>query len=244
MTDKITKLLVISFVMIISGLTLLGACVLTTDMAPDVVFDDVCENNIVDLAPVLSKRGSSGSEVTSIQKKLKTWGYYTGSVDGIYGSLTEKAVKLFQRRNGLTVDGIAGPVTLQAMGIYNSASSSGKDSNLELLARVIYGEARGEPYMGQVAVAAVILNRVADSRFPKTVAGVVYQAGAFDVVSDGQINLTPNDTAYKAARDALNGWDPTYGCLYYYNPATATNKWIRSLPVSVKIGRHVFCHAS
>lgn len=244
MTDKITKLLVISFILIISGLTLLGASVFTTDMTPDVIFDEVSEQNVEEFAPVLSKRGSWGSEVTSIQKKLKTWGYYTGSVDGIYGSLTEKAVKLFQKRNGLTVDGVAGPITLQAMGIYKSSASSGVDSNLELLARVIYGEARGEPYMGQVAVAAVILNRVADSRFPKTVAGVVYQAGAFDVVSDGQINLTPDDAAYKAARDALNGWDPTYGCLYYYNPSTATNKWIRSLPVSVRIGRHVFCHAT
>ena len=110
-----------------------------------------------------------------------------------------------------------------------------------LLARAIYGEARGEPYAGQVAVGAVILNRVRDSRFPKTLAGVVYQSGAFDVVSDGQINLSPNSTAYQAARDAMNGWDPTYGCLYYYNPRTATNRWIKSLPISVTIGSHVFC---
>lgn len=202
-----------------------------------------------DVADVLSKRGSTGSEVTSIQRKLKNWGYYTGSVDGIYGSRTEAAVKYFQRKNGLVVDGIAGKKTLAAMGIYSSDNSSSSGSSgfssyeINLIARAVYGEARGEPYTGQVAVAAVILNRVADSRFPKTVAGVIYQAGAFDVVADGQINLTPNETAYKAARDAVNGWDPTYGCLYYYNPKTATNKWIRTLPIATSIGSHVFCHA-
>ncbi len=196
------------------------------------------------VSDVLSKRGSSGSEVTAIQKKLKNWGYYKGSVDGIYGKLTEEAVRYFQRTNGLVVDGIAGKNTLNAMGIMSSSSSvasAASSGDINLLARAIYGEARGEPYTGQVAVGAVILNRVHDSRFPKTVAGVVYQSGAFDVVADGQIDLSPDSTAYRAARDAMNGWDPTYGCLYYYNPRTATNKWIRSLPVSVTIGNHVFC---
>ena len=159
----------------------------------------------------LSKYGSRGSEVTQIQTKLKRWGYYTGSIDGIYGSQTLAAVKYFQRKNGLTVDGIAGTKTLQAMGIYTSSSSSSSSannsSNLNLLARLVYGEARGEPYTGQVAVAAVVLNRVKSSSFPNTVSGVIYQAGAFSVVNDGQINLTPNQTAYNAARDALNGWD-------------------------------------
>lgn len=193
----------------------------------------------------LSKYGSKGSEVTQIQTKLKRWGYYTGSIDGIYGSQTLAAVKYFQRKNGLTVDGIAGTKTLQAMGIYTSSSSSSSSannsSNLNLLARLVYGEARGEPYTGQVAVAAVVLNRVKSSSFPNTVSGVIYQAGAFSVVNDGQINLTPNQTAYNAARDALNGWDPSYGSIYYFNPNTATSSWIWSRPHVITIGNHRFC---
>ena len=192
----------------------------------------------------LSKYGSRGSEVTQIQTKLKRWGYYKGNIDGIYGSQTVEAVKYFQRKNNLAVDGIAGKNTLEAMGIFNSSSSgssSSNSSNLNLLARVIYGEARGEPYTGQVAVGAVVLNRVRSSSFPNTISGVVYQKGAFDAVSDGQINLTPNSTAKKAAQDALNGWDPSYGAIYYFNPATATNKWIWSRPMTVTVGRPRFC---
>lgn len=192
----------------------------------------------------LSKYGSRGQEVITIQTKLKRWGYYNGNIDGIYGSQTLAAVKYFQRKNGLTVDGIAGTKTLQAMGIYTSSSSSSSSSNsnnLNLLARVVYGEARGEPYAGQVAVAAVVLNRVKSSSFPNTISGVVYQSGAFDAVRDGQINLSPNSTAIKAAQDALNGWDPSYGAIYYFNPNTATNKWIWSRPMTVTIGRHRFC---
>lgn len=193
----------------------------------------------------LSKYGSRENEVTQIQTKLKRWGYYKGSVDGIYGSKTVSAVKSFQRKNGLTADGIAGKNTLAAMGINSSSNSSGSSSsnssNLNLLARLVYGEARGEPYTGQVAVAAVVLNRVKSSKFPNTVAGVIYQAGAFDVVSDGQINMTPNSTAIKAAQDAINGWDPSYGAIYYFNPNTATSSWIWSRPLTVVIGKHRFC---
>ena len=192
----------------------------------------------------LSKYGSRGQEVTTIQTKLKRWGYYNGNIDGIYGSQTLAAVKWFQSKNGLVVDGIAGTKTLQAMGIYSSSSSSSSSSNssnLNLLARLVYGEARGEPYTGQVAVAAVVLNRVKSSSFPNTISGVISQSGAFDVVRDGQINLTPNTTAINAAQDALNGWDPSYGAIYYFNPATATNKWIWSRPMTVTIGRHRFC---
>lgn len=199
-------------------------------------------NNIL----ALSKYGSRGSEVTQIQTKLKRWGYYSGSVDGIYGTQTVNAVKYFQRKNGLTVDGIAGPATLKAMGITStssssSSSSSNYSSNLNLLARVIYGEARGEPYSGQVAVGAVVMNRIKSSSFPNTLSGVVYQSGAFEAVKDGQVNLTPNDTARKAAQDAMNGWDPSYGAIYYFNPSTATNKWIWSRPMTVTIGKHRFC---
>ena len=193
----------------------------------------------------LSKYGSRGSEVTQIQTKLKRWGYYTGNIDGIYGTQTVNAVKYFQRKNGLTVDGIAGPATLRAMGIMTSTSSSSSsssyNSNLNLLSRVIYGESRGEPYTGQVAVGAVVMNRVRSSSFPNTISGVVYQSGAFDAVRDGQINLTPDSTARKAAQDALNGWDPSYGAIYYFNPSTATNKWIWSRPMTVTIGKHRFC---
>ena len=198
-------------------------------------------NNVVE---ALSKYGSRGSEVTQIQTKLKRCGYYKGNIDGIYGSQTVEAVKYFQRKNGLVVDGIAGKKTLNAMGIYSSSSSSSGANNsndINLLSRLIYGEARGEPYTGQVAVGAVVLNRVKSSSFPNTVAGVIYQSGAFSVVNDGQINLTPNDTARKAATDALNGWDPSYGSIYYFNPKTATSAWIWSRPHVITIGNHRFC---
>ena len=208
-------------------------------------FIAISENSSVE---ALSKYGSRGDEVRQIQTKLKRWGYYNGNVDGIYGTQTLNAVKYFQRKNGLTQDGIAGPATLKAMGIFNSSSSgssssgtTSNSSNVNLLARLIYGEARGESYTGQVAVGAVVMNRVRSSSFPNSISGVIYQKGAFDVVSDGQINLTPNSTAKKAAQDAINGWDPSYGAIYYFNPATATNKWIWSRPMTVTIGKHRFC---
>lgn len=189
--------------------------------------------------------GSSGEEVKTLQTKLKRWGYYTGSIDGVFGSGTKKAVIAFQKKNGLTPDGIVGPATLKALGMQSSSASSASsgsntNGNLYLLARLVYGEARGEPYKGQVAVAAVVLNRVKSSKFPNSVSGVIYQSGAFSVVSDGQINLTPDETAIKAARDAMNGYDPTNGCLYYYNPAKTTNKWMLSKPVLLRIGNHAF----
>lgn len=194
------------------------------------------------LEAVVLKKGSSGSTVRTVQTKLKNWGYYQGSIDGIYGSKTVEAVKYFQRRNGLTADGIIGAKTAAAMGITLSSGGGGYNSaDTYLLARAVYGEARGEPYLGQVAVAAVILNRVKSSKFPNSISGVIYQAGAFTCVSDGQINLTPNDTAMQAARDALSGWDPTNGCLYYYNPRTATSAWIWSRQVRLVIGEHNFC---
>lgn len=191
------------------------------------------------------KQGSRGDSVKTVQQKLIRWGYLKGSADGIFGAKTKAAVVAFQKKNGLTADGIIGTRTAQALGISlsgtTSSSSSASSTDLNLLARVVYGEARGEPYTGQVAVAAVVLNRVRSSSFPNSVAGVVYQSGAFDCVSDGQINLTPNQSAYNAAKDALNGWDPTYGCLFYYNPRTATSKWMLSRTVKLSIGNHAFC---
>ena len=191
------------------------------------------------------KQGSRGDLVKTVQQKLIKWGYLKGSADGIFGAKTKAAVIAFQKKNGLTADGIVGTRTAQALGISlsstTSTSSSTSSTDLNLLARVVYGEARGEPYTGQVAVAAVVLNRVRSSSFPNSVAGVVYQSGAFDCVSDGQINLTPNRSAYNAAKDALNGWDPTYGCLFYYNPRTATSKWMLSRTIKLSIGNHAFC---
>ena len=193
---------------------------------------------------VLVAEALTTSETKTVQTKLKRWGYYTGSVDGIYGNLTKKAVRYFQSKNGLVVDGIVGKKTAAALGMTlgatSTTSSSISSSDLNLLARCVYAEARGEPYTGQVAVAAVVLNRVKSASFPNTISGVIYQPYAFTAVDDGQINLTPNSTAYKAAQDALNGWDPTYGCLYYYNPATATSSWIWSRKTVVTIGKHTF----
>lgn len=191
--------------------------------------------------------GSKGETVKQVQEKLKRWGYYSGSIDGIYGSVTQAAVKKFQKNNGLSVDGIVGKKTAAAMGISlggssnTGSSSSSTTNNLNLLARLVHGEARGEPYKGKVAVAAVVLNRVKSSSFPNSIAGVIYQSGAFDAVSDGQINLTPDQDSINAARAALNGWDPTNGCLYYYNPKTATSRWMLSRTVLLRIGQHAFC---
>ena len=193
----------------------------------------------------LSKFGSTGSEVREIQKRLKEQGFYFGNVDGIYGSQTVSAVKAYQKRYGLQVDGIAGKQTLAYLGISSSSSSgssstTNRDNDVKLLARIISAEARGEPYTGQVAVGAVVLNRVDHPSFPNTISGVIYQKGAFTAVSDGQFNQPVADSAYQAAKDALNGWDPTGGAIYYYNPERTTNKWIYSRPVVTTIGKHVF----
>ena len=202
------------------------------------------------LAAVLEV-GSSGSDVTAVQKKLIQWGYLTGSADGKYGAKTRDAVKAFQRKNGLTADGRVGPATAAAMGVSLSgsggsggsvaaASSSIISADHRLLSKLVYAEARGESYKGQVAVAAVVLNRVASASFPNTISGVIYQSGAFSCVSNGSINKTPDSTAIRAALDALNGWDPTGGCLYYYNPKATRDKWIRTRTVKTVIGNHYF----
>ncbi|MDE7158699.1 MAG: spore cortex-lytic enzyme [Clostridiales bacterium] len=203
------------------------------------------------------RQGSTGGEVKEVQRRLKQWGYYTGAVDGVFGAGTKKAVIAFQKKNGLTADGVVGKSTYAALGMNesynslngqnnkkpsgsNSGSSNYTSSDLYVLAKAIYAEGRGESYTGQVAIGAVIMNRVKSSSFPNSIAGVVYQKGAFTAVDDGQINLEPNQTAYDAARDAMNGWDPTYGCLYYYNPAVATSAWIFNRQTVTVIGKHVF----
>ena len=238
-----------------------AAIALATVATAGAIFNTTHTSDEYALAPYVQtavlKQGANGGEVKELQRRLKMWGYYNGSVDGVYGSKTVEAVKLFQRKNGLKADGIAGKSTFAALGMNDSVkalegnnkpSSSGTSSNnsnytssdLYLLAKTIYAEARGESYEGQVAVGAVILNRVESSKFPNTIAGVVYQQHAFTAVSDGQINLEPDKTAMNAAQDAINGWDPTYGCIYYYNPAVATSSWIFGRKTVTTIGKHVF----
>lgn len=196
---------------------------------------------------VTYKKGSSGAVVSQIQTKLKNWGYYDGDVDGVYGSATERAVRAFQRKNGLTADGKAGAQTLEALGLPADSGGNSGDSGgmtgaqVDLLARLISAEARGEPYSGQVAVGAVVLNRIRHPSFPNTLSGVIYQSGAFTCITDGQFNEPVAESAYRAARDALNGVDPSGGAIYYFNPSTATSAWIWSRPLITVIGKHRFC---
>lgn len=191
----------------------------------------------------LSKYGSTGEEVTQIQQKLIDLGYYSGNADGIFGSKTKNAVISFQRDNGLTADGIVGAKTLEKLKINSNNNNTGKftESEISLLARIISAESRGEPYEGQVAVGAVILNRIDHPSFPNTLSGVIYQPSAFSCVNDGQIEEDVYESSKKAAQDAINGWDPSGGAIYYYNPAKATSKWIFSRPVICTIGNHKFC---
>lgn len=203
-------------------------------------------------AAELYKKGSSGATVTEIQTRLKEWGYYSGDVDGVYGSKTEAAVRYFQSSNGLNADGQVGNQTLAALGITPSdsgnsgggssgASGGDQSGDVYLLARLISAEARGEPYVGQVAVGAVVLNRVRHASFPNSIADVIYQTEAFTCIADGQFDEPIADSAYRAAQDALNGYDPSYGAIYYFNPSTATSSWIWSRPLIVEIGKHRFC---
>ena len=200
-------------------------------------------------AAVVLEVGSSGADVKRVQQKLIDWGYLDGTADGRYGAKTKAAVQAFQRRNGLSADGRVGVKTAAAMGVTLSGAGSGNTTAVSasiisadhrLLSKLVYAEARGETYKGQVAVAAVVLNRVASASFPNTISGVIYQSGAFTCVSNGSINNTPDATAIRAARDALNGWDPTGGCLYYYNPKKTDDKWIRTRTVKTVIGNHRF----
>ena len=190
---------------------------------------------------VLSRLGSRGNEVRQIQTKLKQLGYYNGAVDGIYGTLTRTAVRNFQKSCGITADGVAGPKTLLYLGLGDSSSAAYNSNDIYLLAKVIAAEARGESYTGQVAIGAVVLNRVKHASFPDTIAGVIYQRGAFSCVTDSNWSVEPTSSSKKAAQDAINGWDPTGGAIYYYNPTKTTSKWMFSRPVTTVIGNHTFC---
>ena len=205
--------------------------------------DILVSQNSEDYVYALSKLGSQGDEVRRIQQKLKSLGYYKGSVDGIYGTGTKKAVTSFQKNCGITADGIAGAKTLKFLGLEASSATSGQysKSDLNLLAKLIAAEARGESYKGQVAVGAVVLNRVSHASFPDSIAGVIYQRGAFSCVNDSNWSVSPGSTSLKAAQDCLNGWDPSGGAIYYYNPAKTSNSFMHSRPVITVIGRHVFC---
>ena len=209
------------------------------------------ETEDVSVFTAVLKQGATGGEVKEVQRRLKLWGYYKGSVDGSFGAGTKSAVIAFQKKNGLKADGVVGASTYKALGMASSyqvlagqtntgAQNGYSSADVYLLAKTIYAEGRGEPYTGQVAIGAVVLNRVRNAAFPNSVSGVVYQKHAFTAVTDGQINLTPDETAMKAARDAINGWDPTGGALYYYNPAVATSAWIFDRQTVTVIGRHVF----
>ena len=229
------KKIVISLLVVLSGMFGLFGVAVSSNISKN--------GNAIETFTSIDQVDAAVADTKEVQTRLKKWGYYTGAVDGINGPKTIAAVKAFQKKYGLTADGIVGPLTAAKMGISVSSSTSSSNYNSNdryLLAKVIYAEARGESYTGQVAIGAVVLNRVDDSRFPNTIAGVIYQPWAFTAVNDGQINLEPNQKAYQAADDALNGWDPTYGCVYYYNPQTATSKWIWTTKKVTQIGKHVF----
>ena len=234
------------------GLALTAAAVVVKVSPKTGLTVPLAQEQTVDFAEsaAILKQGSQGGEVKEVQRRLKLWGYYKGEADGVFGAGTRSAVIAFQKKNGLKADGVVGKSTYKALGmessyqalVNNATNGVGgySSSDVYLLAKTIYAEGRGEPYTGQVAIGAVVMNRVRNSAFPNTVSGVVYQKHAFTAVSDGQINLTPDDTAMRAARDAINGWDPTGGALYYYNPAVATSAWIFDRQTITVIGRHVF----
>lgn len=205
---------------------------------------ELCYPNSGESVYALSKYGSTGSEVKTLQQKLKDLGFYYGNVDGIFGTQTQTAVRNFQRSVGITVDGIAGPTTLLYLGLDTGASSPStqySSSDVQLLAKVISAEARGESYEGQVAVGAVVLNRVAHPSFPDSISGVVYQAGAFSCVYDSNWNEPVAESAKRAAIDAINGWDPSGGAVFYFNPDKTNDAFMHSRPVITIIGNHRFC---
>lgn len=185
--------------------------------------------------PTRIEVGSANGDVWDLQYRLYTLGYYTQTIDGKFGANTNAAVTAFQRDYGLKVDGIVGSQTWASLQKYSL-----NHSEMDILAHLIHSEARGESYTGQVAVGAVVMNRIQSPEFPNKIYDVVFQAGAFTAIDDGQYWLTPDSTAYRAALDAVRGWDPSGNALYYFNPVTATSKWIWSRPQTITIGNHIF----
>lgn len=228
----------------ILGILLALAVIIGIAASSRAVYDNFIKEESV---YALSRLGSSGSEVKQIQEKLKSLGYYKGSIDGIYGTQTKNAVTAFQRNCGITADGICGKTTLLYLGLGGSGSSGGSgngsysNADVELLAKVISAEARGESYEGQVAVGAVILNRVAHPSFPDSLSGVVYQKGAFSCVNDSNWYQPVAESSKRAARDALNGWDPSGGAIYYFNASKTNDAFMHSRTVIKVIGNHKFC---
>ncbi len=223
-----TKERILSFILILSGLIVIFTLLY------------ILSSHSIS-TQTISQVGSRGKEVEAIQQFLKDWGLYNGDITGYYGTETQAAVKKFQKLKGISQTGTAGPQTLKAMGISIGTIPAATDSNVYLLARIISAEARGEPYEGQVAVGAVILNRIEHPSFPDTLSGVIDQNGAFTAIVDGQFNQPISSSAYNAARDALNGWDPSGGAIYYYNAKKTSNSFIHSRPVIKVIGDHRFC---
>lgn len=214
------------------------------------------------------QRGAIGSDVFELQSRLKNIGYFTGKIDGVFGWRTYWALRNFQYEFGMPIDGLAGTATKAKLvkvtkynGPQNAATPKAatpkkaapkkptaantpngySQNDIRLMANAVHGESRGESYTGQVAVAAVILNRVNSASFPNSISGVIFEPGAFTAVADGQIWLTPNESSKKAVIDAINGWDPTGEALYYFNPDTATSGWIWGRPQIKRIGKHIFC---
>ncbi|HLR65091.1 MAG TPA: spore cortex-lytic enzyme [Pseudogracilibacillus sp.] len=200
------------------------------------------------------QQGAVGDDVIELQTRLKDIGFYQGKVDGVFGWSTYWSVRNFQYEFGMKVDGLVGAdmkEKLRATTTYKQTNqqeetavnvpSGFSQNDIKLMANAVHGEARGEPYEGQVAVAAVILNRIKDNHFPDSISGVIFEPRAFTAVADGQIWLEPNDTATRAVLDAINGWDPTGNATYYFNPDTATSPWIWTRPQIKRIGKHIFC---
>ncbi|MVP01966.1 MULTISPECIES: cell wall hydrolase [Paenibacillus] len=209
---------------------------------PIVLSAAVCAVGFASAAPSVSamslSTGTQSEHVLDLQERLDALGYFNAGVTGYYGAVTKDSVAKFQRAYGLPADGQADSRTIAKL----KQTAAPQTDALEQMARIIYAEARGESYQGQVAIGAVVINRVQSNSFPDSIPGVIHQRGQFSAVRDGQYAMKPNASAYQAARAALNGSDPTSGALFYYNPDIATSAWSKARPAKTVIGNHVFTH--